>query len=48
MKRGLLGHIIRDTKSVDNKSVHAEPRAARLFEIKVVRRGPVTSIVIRL
>jgi len=26
--------------------VHTEPRAARLFEIKVVRRGPVTSVVL--
>jgi hypothetical protein len=25
------------------KSVHAESRVARLFEIKVVRRDPVTS-----
>ena len=31
-----------------NKSVHTEPRVARLFEIKVVRRGPVTSSVPRL
>lgn len=29
----------------NNKSVRTEPRAARLFEINVVRRGPVTSIV---
>ncbi len=28
-----------------NKSVHTEPRVARHFEIKVVRRDPVTSNV---
>jgi hypothetical protein len=27
----------------DNKSVHTESRVARHFEIKAVRRGPVTS-----
>ena len=29
----------------DNKSVHTESRVARHFEIKFVRRGPVTSNV---
>ena len=33
-------------KTRNNQSVHTEPRAARLFEINVVRRGPVTSNVI--
>lgn len=32
----------------DIKTLHTESRVARLFEIKVVRRGPVTLNVIRL
>jgi len=34
-------------RSPDNKSVHTESRVARIFEINVVRRDPVTSTVRR-
>ena len=35
------------SRTPSNKPLHTEPRAARLGEIKVVRRGPVNGDVIR-